>query len=167
MQAIFTALIFDHALRIRFKAETNEKPDAAAASPSESGDGADADTVATSSDAATVVAPPQDAGKDDKKDAEDDEEEKNDNLVGKLNNLVTSDLENITQGRDFLFLGGCYTVCARHRRVFNHHHSLVHPLAGRIVYDILVRDPWVEVSPFLRNRDGWLMSLFVARSLVW
>ncbi|KIP05212.1 hypothetical protein PHLGIDRAFT_534838 [Phlebiopsis gigantea 11061_1 CR5-6] len=114
-QAIFTSLIFDHALRIRFKAETSEKKDAEApaahsASSAGSSDGADAGAVTTAdapaSDTATVVDPAseQAAGKDGKKDAEEEDAEKDDNLVGKLNNLVTSDLENITQGRDFLFI---------------------------------------------------------------
>ncbi|KIP05211.1 hypothetical protein PHLGIDRAFT_534835 [Phlebiopsis gigantea 11061_1 CR5-6] len=111
-QAIFTSLIFDHALRIRFKAEApgnsdvGETPAVRSSSPTDSG--ADTDTVATAdasvSEAATVVAPASEQAKDDKKDTDEKGAEKNENLVGKLNNLVTSDLENITEGRDFLFI---------------------------------------------------------------
>ncbi|KAJ7489333.1 P-loop containing nucleoside triphosphate hydrolase protein [Mycena latifolia] len=64
VEAIITQLIFEHALRIRFKSET------AAPDPSK-GD-----------------ARPR-AGQ---------------NLVGKLNNLVTSDLQNITEAKDFMLL---------------------------------------------------------------
>ena len=34
-----------------------------------------------------------------------DSPSKADNLLGRINNLVTTDLGNITDGRDFLFLG--------------------------------------------------------------
>ena len=37
-------------------------------------------------------------------------EKKSNNVVGKINNLVTSDLDSIMSGRDFLFIGG---ECAR------------------------------------------------------
>ncbi len=35
---------------------------------------------------------------------------KKSNVVGKINNLVTSDLDNITRGRDFLFLCTCFVT---------------------------------------------------------
>lgn len=34
----------------------------------------------------------------------------NANLIGKINNLVTSDVENIKSGRDFLFLGEVFLI---------------------------------------------------------
>lgn len=37
------------------------------------------------------------------------------NLIGKINNLVTTDLNNITEARDFLFLGECTTLFAIQR----------------------------------------------------
>ena len=37
------------------------------------------------------------------------------NLVGKLNNLVTTDLNNVVDGRDFLFISACY-FCGQVRR---------------------------------------------------
>ncbi|KAJ7041082.1 P-loop containing nucleoside triphosphate hydrolase protein [Mycena alexandri] len=64
LEAIITQLIFEHALRIRFKSEKSEE------------------TV-------KGAAPTSRAGR---------------NLVGKLNNLVTSDLQNITEGKDFMLL---------------------------------------------------------------
>jgi hypothetical protein len=153
VEAIVTSLIFDHALRIRLKAETSEKkaddtasgassPTAASDSgkgattpdnASESGDGEDDETVhsrtatstttatATTSTTVTAVAspsPPPQNGRDDKsakepdakntaKAATEDTSKKGSNLVGKINNLVTSDLDNITSGRDFLFISEC------------------------------------------------------------
>lgn len=32
---------------------------------------------------------------------------KADNLVGKINNLVTTDMMNVIEARDFLYTGGC------------------------------------------------------------
>ena len=62
MEALITALVFDHSLRIRLKADVE----------SESKDG---EAKSTKS-----------------------------NLVGRINNLVTGDLEAIGQGQDFLSL---------------------------------------------------------------
>ncbi|KAJ7705435.1 P-loop containing nucleoside triphosphate hydrolase protein [Mycena rosella] len=64
VEAIITQLIFEHALRIRFKSETSTDP----------GKGATPNPRASQ------------------------------NLVGKLNNLVTSDLQNITEAKDFMLL---------------------------------------------------------------
>lgn len=38
------------------------------------------------------------------KDKDEKDEKGKKNLLGKVNNLITSDLDNITQARDFLFL---------------------------------------------------------------
>ena len=54
----------------------------------------------TSSSASTPAPAPK---KEEKKD--DEKKDKEDNLVGKINNLVTTDLGNIIDSRDFLFLG--------------------------------------------------------------
>jgi hypothetical protein len=64
VEAIITQLIFEHALRIRFKSETSADPSKDATLSSRAGQ----------------------------------------NLVGKLNNLVTSDLQSITEGKDFMLL---------------------------------------------------------------
>ncbi|KAI0685987.1 hypothetical protein BC835DRAFT_1420713 [Cytidiella melzeri] len=139
-EAIITTLVFDHALRIRLKAETEEKSKPAAtesAPPSTPGSDAkgsntpetgstheedEADTVhsrsatatstataATSTTATTVVAPAAsgkatDGSKPASKEPEEAKKSKKGNFMGKINNLVTSDLSNITNGRDFLFL---------------------------------------------------------------
>lgn len=62
-------------------------------SSSVKGKGMDTSSPASSS----APAPKKDEKKDEKKDKED-------NLVGKINNLVTTDLGNIIDSRDFLFL---------------------------------------------------------------
>ncbi|KAJ7768239.1 multidrug resistance-associated ABC transporter [Mycena metata] len=64
LEAILTQLIFEHALRIRFKSEKSAETTKGAAPTSRA----------------------------------------DQNLVGKLNNLVTSDLQNITEGKDFMLL---------------------------------------------------------------
>lgn len=132
-EAIITQLVFDHALRIRVKSETSSgtpgssiassvatTPDNAsiadASERSESPGGDDDDETqtavsegtnasrtskdkksrsaseATSSTTATATEPTKSEGPH------------AGNLVGKLNNLVTSDLNNVTNGRDFLFV---------------------------------------------------------------
>lgn len=144
VEAIVTSLVFDHALRIRHKAETQSghagdlvKP-YEFASGSEDNDNEDINNNGTSiddagdSDESTAVDTSQGARsrsdtvasgststpnapnvsaklKDDAQRKSDkagaSPASKGDNLAGKINNLVTSDLDNITNGRDFLFLG--------------------------------------------------------------
>lgn len=150
MESIFTSLIFDHALRIRFKAETSNKKSGeisgiatpagtdvqGATTPDNASQGGSEDdqtvhsrtttgasiataassatstaiigTAATSSTVTAVTHQALAKGKD-KKDSKDTEKadkgsKKGKNLVGKLNNLATSDLGNITDARDFLFI---------------------------------------------------------------
>lgn len=142
VEGIITSLVFDHALRIRLKAEMGEKKDEAKVDDTTSvstGPGSDtkgsnspdigsgdeddnatvhsrsttAGTTASTSTAATAVAPPPPPGAAKAADAKKQEEKadaespksKGANLIGKINNLVTSDLEHITEGRDFLFIG--------------------------------------------------------------
>lgn len=131
MEAIFVSLVFDHSLRIRMKAESEEKSDAstpqskavdsdsehtdedteeATGSHSRSATNAtgDSSTVAGSAADDDAEEPSQSAAsqKPDTKDASTG----NANLVGKINNLVTSDVENIKSGRDFLFLGEVFLI---------------------------------------------------------
>ncbi len=133
VEAIITSLVFDHALRIRLKAEVSDTQIAAVVpetppnapgsstkglntpdSRSTAGDSATIQTAATSSTATTVASPPsaRDTGKapDTKKPEAStpkgkDDKGKGANLVGKIMNLVTSDLSNIINGRHFLFVG--------------------------------------------------------------
>jgi len=127
-EGIITQLVFNHALRIRMKAElpdgteTDSNPSTTPSSPdnasvveqppsadaSESSNGSGDETLAQSSISESR------RGKKKAKDVEPAEgksapvaskEPTADNLVGKINNLVTTDLNNITEARDILFLG--------------------------------------------------------------
>ncbi|TCD68828.1 hypothetical protein EIP91_009695 [Steccherinum ochraceum] len=115
-QAIITQLIFDHALRMRVKSDVAKTGSASAAatpaattpdnqSVAESSAAADTASVATS--ATKVPAPGK--GKDTSKDSPAKADEKferstNSNLVGKMNNLVTTDLATLEAGQSFLLL---------------------------------------------------------------
>ena len=130
-EAMITSLVFDHALRIRIKAETAESPSASrATSVATTPDNA---SIAEASEDATAHGSPSGstaseeetvrastfstastaAPKKGKEPAKKVEEQKpavspsagSGNLVGKLNNLVTTDLNNLVEGRDFLFVG--------------------------------------------------------------
>lgn len=112
-QAIMTQLIFEHALRMRVKAEVSDEnpvteppesttaavtPDNASMAEPEEGTTSTttADNVTTDSTTKPKANKP-----------EVDEEKKADkkrNLVGKLNNLVTSDLDSLNGGQMFVML---------------------------------------------------------------
>jgi len=111
IQGILTQLVFEHSLRIRFKAEgSSDLPAAsAAATPRETpetrsiaegaDEEADVQTVRTESTAASkskAKAGPELPAPEPKK---------KDNLVGKINTLVTVDLDNATSAKDFLMVG--------------------------------------------------------------
>lgn len=77
VEAILTQLVFEHSLRIRLKAET-------------SGSGASSkDEIASAASDLSQTTP---------------KEAESDNLIGKINNLVTIDIENITEARDFILI---------------------------------------------------------------
>ena len=79
MESILTTLIFDHALRLRVKAETSK--------------------TAQIQPSATPGNGQSKPGKDDARGG------KSGNVVGKIMTMATSDLNNITGGRNFLLLG--------------------------------------------------------------
>ena len=83
MEGILTALIFDHALRLRVKADRSESRPAGDQPPSAASD-------------SNQSKPDQ---------AKDAQGGKGGNIVGKIMNMATSDLNNITGGRNFLLLG--------------------------------------------------------------
>lgn len=121
-EGMITQLIFEHALRLRVKSETTSTPAPSVAPTPDTASlaGSDTDTaVGDSSESAAshageassstaVSSGSQTSGKDasqggDKKGGaeKDDKEKKGDNFVGKINNLVTTDLQSIVSGRDF------------------------------------------------------------------
>ena len=116
---MITQLVFEHALRVRMKSESSESspsptqpstrattPDTASVTENTSGHSPDG-TEFTEGASTTLVleVTPSEA---DKASAKGEEKkatvEKGGNLVGKINNLVSTDLNNIVDGRDFLLV---------------------------------------------------------------
>ena len=115
---MITQLVFEHALRIRMKSEPSESspsssqpstgaqtPDTASIAESTSGHSPDG-TEATEGTSTTLAseATPSEADKASVKGEKKPIGEKGGNLVGKINNLVSTDLNNIIDGRDFLMI---------------------------------------------------------------
>jgi hypothetical protein len=128
--AIVTQLVFEHALRIRMKAETSSSPvatptatpegrsevttpdsgsvvdinivseDAAGGSSEETRSEQSTTTASTLKGKRKEEAPGSNSGKE-----VGDESGGSSNLVGKTNNLVSTDMENLIDGRDFLLFG--------------------------------------------------------------
>lgn len=125
-EGIITQLVFEHALRIRMKAELpdgkrsgestpSSTPDSASvagsstAAADESTDGSGDETLQASTETASTSSTKKDKRKSQDVKEEMDNSSKQhssaDNLVGKINNLVTTDLSNLTDGRDFIMVG--------------------------------------------------------------
>ncbi|KAH9028261.1 hypothetical protein EDB84DRAFT_1563180 [Lactarius hengduanensis] len=126
--AIVTQLVFEHALRIRVKAETSSSPEAtptatpevgSQATTPDSGSAVEINIVSeeaggsgeeTRSEQSTIAASSikgkrkEEASGSDSGSEDGEEPGDSSNLVGKMNNLVSTDLENIIDGRDFLLL---------------------------------------------------------------
>ncbi|KAH9922615.1 uncharacterized protein B0H18DRAFT_1120791 [Fomitopsis serialis] len=117
VEAIITQLVFEHALRMRIKADASQDPaqsegDTTVAGTPDTASDAD-DTTAgkgkQKSTAQTVPVAAQSAdankiiGREEKAKPADDEK-KGKNVVGKINNLISSDLASIGMGREFLVL---------------------------------------------------------------
>ncbi|KAI0045217.1 P-loop containing nucleoside triphosphate hydrolase protein [Auriscalpium vulgare] len=129
VEGIITQLVFEHALRIRMKAETSKSgtstvntPDnrsvtsspelesentAEPGHPIEEGSNGSRDETVRASTPSTHSSNAKGKGKAKDSEAKTPEPGANkqeSNLVGKINNLVSTDLNNITDGRNFLFL---------------------------------------------------------------
>ncbi|TCD71270.1 hypothetical protein EIP91_011749 [Steccherinum ochraceum] len=115
-QAVMTQLIFDHALRMRVKSDVAKTGSAGAAatpaattpdnqSVAESSAAADTASVATSATKVPAPGKGKDASKDSPAKADEQfERSTNSNLVGKMNNLVTTDLATLEAGQSLLLL---------------------------------------------------------------
>ncbi|KAH9829684.1 uncharacterized protein C8Q71DRAFT_887948 [Rhodofomes roseus] len=131
VEAIITQLVFEHALRMRIKADASDEsaksegdttvagtPDTASVADSsattaqENGNDNDSDSSAgkgkqkSTATAQTVPAPaqrPEIVGKEETGKPKDDEK-KGKNVVGKINNLISSDLASLGNGRDFVVI---------------------------------------------------------------
>ncbi|KAH9932906.1 P-loop containing nucleoside triphosphate hydrolase protein [Fomitopsis serialis] len=117
-KALITQLVFEHALRVRMKAETADAKSASA--PSTPGKTPDTASLAEPVSAAGTAEPDSDSEEttlrgsstagsaaSTKKGDESTSKESSggaSNLVGRINNLVTTDMQTIDQGRDFIFV---------------------------------------------------------------
>ena len=118
-EALLTQLVFEHSLRIRFKAEgskesspstvqtasSSDTPETRSVEGSTNFEGCDteSDTTASSTKGkakADSFSTKSAAAKDER-----NVEKKKNNLVGKINTLVTVDLENVVNAKDFLMVG--------------------------------------------------------------
>jgi hypothetical protein len=114
LQAILTQFVFEHSLRIRLKAETSgdapeDKPIIPVTKPVDSTEGenaqADTETIVVDS---SETAETSTQGTQTNVEVETGSTQKKrsaENLIGKINNLVTTDLDNIIEGVDFVSLG--------------------------------------------------------------
>jgi len=167
--AIVTQLVFEHALRIRVKAETSSSPAAtptatpevhSEATTPDSGSVVEINIVSedaggsseeTRSEQSTTTASSMKGkrkeevpGSDSGKEEDEDEAGGSSNLVGKMNNLVSTDLENLVDGRDFLLLGLSSSLQPRpapRALIFvdeKFPHSFIFSAAGRYVHLVLV-----------------------------
>jgi len=122
-QAILTELIFEHSLRIRFKADSGEGggstgPSRAVTPPEASDTGSIESETARGSDwqsstAHSESSPVKGKAKADPARAPAEsgaEAKKKDNLIGKINTLVTVDVDNIVNAKDILMLSKCCCV---------------------------------------------------------
>jgi ABC transporter transmembrane region len=113
VECLLTQLLFEHSLRIRLKAETGDsgkkedgESDSAATRESTSIAGtqeaSEAETLTDSQGTTeSTIAP---TGRENAKSTKEESSSNAQNLIGKINNLITSDLGNITGARDLLFV---------------------------------------------------------------
>ncbi|KAK7058408.1 hypothetical protein VNI00_002042 [Paramarasmius palmivorus] len=121
-QAIITQLVFEHSLRIRVKAEAPDStpgasipatPDTASSLNEEDSEGSETSTAVAGhsrsetlqgSTTSTSSTAKHKKKTEVKKEKETEPTSDASNLVGKINNLVTTDLDNIVDARDFLWV---------------------------------------------------------------
>lgn len=111
---IITQLLYEHSLRIRIKAETSASApsraptppvsDAVDEGPGPEGDGVSVDSSEDTNTSATVVQAATPAGDARKDGTAEEGHSSSQHLVGKINNLATTDLANILLARDFILL---------------------------------------------------------------
>jgi len=196
LEVVITELVFEHSLRIRLKAEasgdgtasTPSQPVSKATSVA-STDETDDDTVegehaarnenesastafgssrtASESTQATIKgkgkATPENLQTQPEKKSGGDTE----NLMGKINSFVTSDLRNILEGSDFLSFGmACVILCDR---VLAHHpYSIPCACSDHSLFHLSLQDTWLEVIslPYTRLIGVHLLSTNPAHWLV-
>ncbi|KAI6134164.1 ABC transporter type 1, transmembrane domain-containing protein [Pisolithus croceorrhizus] len=103
-ECIITQLVFEHALRIRIKAEVPDSDNGPTDSTVTTPDSASVSESATAVEGSREGSP--DEGQHSTTDTTTGGKSvsSTENFVGKINNLITTDLGNITDGRDFLLV---------------------------------------------------------------
>jgi hypothetical protein len=166
VSAIVTQLIFEHALRIRVKAESpSSTRTTPAVTPETRSEMPTPDNVSVADDNA-----PETAGgsgeengqsttssgiKGKQKEefpsgliSDDDSEDpgKASNLVGKMNNLVSTDLENIVEGRDVLLLGPSFVshLSQIPQMTLPTARSFIHSPSACPMRLVFIQHPWLE-----------------------
>lgn len=116
-EGIITQLVFEHALRVRMKAESSDgdttavpTPDNASVANAESASG-DLSRASLASEQLLTQGKSVAQEFESQADASESNDSASGNLTGKINNLVTTDMGNITDARDFLLLGMCHLLC--------------------------------------------------------
>ena len=116
-EGLLTQLVFEHSLRIRFKAEVSKEDSPSSSQPASAIVTPDTQSVegiptleGGSDTQSGITGSTKGKGKADSSatghaTVKDGKKEKKDNLVGTLTTLVTVDLDNIVAARDFLMVG--------------------------------------------------------------
>ena len=173
-EGLLTQLVFEHSSRIRLKAETSngevERDNLTVIDTSDSTEGTAANSKADEranepSEASTTVSLDSSTdfnsttknhvkGKDkdgppiQKSDTKQPTKDKKDaqNLIGKINNLVTTDLDNIVDGRDFLLVGTLQSFRFDLDLLPNTRISFTFPASDGFLHHFLIPSTWMEVS---------------------
>lgn len=167
--AVLTQLVYDHALRIRMKAETSESPSGSRVStavttpdnasiaehePEQTSSSSSVDETSASTTAASVATQSakgkqksQTISEADKKAGEVEKDGKANNLIGKINNLVTSDVNNITSGRD-MFIPRMFTHASQSSCHYSSASSCYYSYRVYPSCYIPLRHSWLEVRPY-------------------
>jgi hypothetical protein len=188
-----TQLVFEHSLRIRLKAESSNeevKENNLTVVGSQDGPSVDSNSgerASQSSQASTRIS--RDTSSDSqstsnapvkRKDKEGSSTPKSDtksatrdkkkaqNLIGKINNLVTTDLGNIVDGRDFLVISTLQFFTLSLGLLSDNPASSIYPIPISSVHYLLIRSTWMEVSiPSCFERLISFFYLPQVRLLVW
>jgi hypothetical protein len=126
-QAIVTQLVFVHALRIRLKSADKQQGGTKSSATPESvpsdaaarqdvqgtiaaGSSSPSERSASPAPSTSAVTPSDldsSSGSKSKKEGSEDEKQSSKQIIGKINNLVTSDMNAINQAKDFPYLSKC------------------------------------------------------------
>lgn len=91
-QAVLSQLVFEHSLRIRLNAEASSSDHPKSALPSQTLTPQSGAMEQTAAEASSV------------KSADSATQKEKNNLIGKINTLVTVDVDNVANGKDFLMI---------------------------------------------------------------